>query len=242
MLCAAKASAIPFGIALLVLGLVLADLDISIAGVATLALVYAAHVGSWSAAGRIWVLINALPDMVALQSWHTDDRGKARTFGAGMEADPYERGWKDFKRILASTEETSPQSTMLWLEAVALDVLVSKFVELTDMEIAWKSGSPGPMGDPSVAELVHLMRRFEKGWESKPGTYVRELTGFVPDSAAKGRETTLRFVVMLFQLICRSKIRNPRKQIQILNVVAKQDRDPENGSMAWVLPLMCRCL
>lgn len=230
--------AIPIGVALLIAGLVFADLDISVVGITTLGLVYALQVGDWGCASRIWTMNQFLPDMVSMQTWRVDGRGDVCTFGRGAKIDPYDRTWGDFKRILSRAEGQGREELVKWSEEVILAILSSKFVALTAHELHSK---PSPE-DNSPAEWCHARRRFEKGWDGLPGKQLRKWCSFEsgpPETPKSNWEVTLRFIIVLFELVCRNEIQSQAGQKRILKDIVNVSR---NSDMTWVKRIADECM
>lgn len=278
LLFTSKVIAIPLGIVLLVAGLVLADLEISLVGVSSLAFVYAAQVGSWNGATRLAFLLRWCPDVFSLERWHVDGKGEARVFGKN---DTYQRSSHAINRLLSRASEEDSDSILGWGDEFIIAMLAIKFVALTGSELFWIE-SPGK---PSLAELLdpqsaRTLSRWEKGWMGQPGIWVRQWTSFQPGppsapaltqatpllpavpastspsasnapasmpvaaglSGVEGSaayEKTLRFVVVIFECIRRSRLSSEKEQRRNFLDVLRVQRD---GNMTWFSELVRRCL
>ena len=154
-------------------------------GISTLALVYAAHVGTWSGAGRLVTMLRWSTDMINMERWHTDGKMNAITFGKGpqTEHDPYDRGGDAARRLTARASNENATRLLSWIDEVVIALLAIKFASLTRAELDWKE--TGKEQGPSVQELLYRLQRWNKGWEGQPGTWLREWTSFKQKEIAR---------------------------------------------------------
>lgn len=192
LLIASKFVAIPLGLALLLAGLVIADLEVSLVGVSSLAFVYAAQVGTWDGASRLVVFLLWAPNMLSMQRWHIDGRAEAVIFDDD-NPDSYNRGRQAFRRLIAYADENS-NTAIGWLDELIIALLATKFASLTQKELDWKECNDRP----SVVELLTKLARWDKGWKGQPGIWLRKWTSFQPMELIgppPGQQSTVQVLV-----------------------------------------------
>lgn len=249
-----KLIAVPVAFLLLIFGLVLPDLEVSLIGVSTLALIYGANIGSWAAAARLARLLYWSPNVIDLQRWHIDGKLDAVQFS---REDPYNRGWAAFGRLVHRASGEAWDSQLEWDDELIISLLATKFVSLSEPELLWCD----PGSSLSVDSLLGALERWNKGWRGQPGRWLRQWISFQPvadepsatseqSKSSQNRvvhhmtapvlyEKTLRFVIVLFECIRRSELKakcDQRKQL--LHVLSIQ----RSGNMSWFYTHLRSCL
>lgn len=188
-----KVIALPLGLLTVLFGVVIADLDVSLVGVASLGVVYAGNFGSWNAAQRLYTLIKWLPNLFKMECWRTDGASRPVAYEARKNKyDQYGGIAVSFRKYVARAKEEDPAALLPWADEVIISLLSAKFANLTDAELNCENHLAVANGHrgrklrqyliPSADDLFALSR-WRKGWHGLPGQWVREWNRFQEDSS-----------------------------------------------------------